>query len=256
MTSKAAGFAVFARAFTSLVPYQAWADVLALLAAVTMTVGNLVAIPQSSVKRMLAYSSIAHAGYALIGLAAYRLPGGGVNDWAIQGLLLYLITYLFMNLGAFAVLIAVYDHTRGHQVDSYAGLSQRAPGLSLAMTLCLLSLAGLPPTAGFVGKLVLFGAAVRAGLVWLAVIGVINAVISVYYYWNVVRSMYLLPARETGPVSPAPGLAAALGISLAGTLLLFFWAQPVLRVLAPQTTSRQPSAFSRQPDVLRSEPSK
>jgi NADH:ubiquinone oxidoreductase subunit 2 (subunit N) len=184
---------------------------------------------------MLAYSSIAHAGYTLIGLAAYRLPNGDVNGWAIQGLLLYLITYLFMNLGAFAVVIAVYDRTRSHHVNSYAGLSQRAPGLSLGMTLCLLSLAGLPPTAGFVGKLVLFGAAVRADLVWLAVIAVINAVISVYYYWNVVRAMYLLPAAEPGPVRAAPGLAAALGLSLAGTLLLFLWAQPVLRLLAPET---------------------
>jgi NADH-quinone oxidoreductase subunit N len=249
VTSKAAGFAVFARVFTALVPFQAWSEVLALLAAVTMTLGNLVAIPQGNVKRMLAYSSIAHAGYVLIALAAYRLPGGVVNDWAIPGLLLYLITYLFMNLGAFAVLIAVYDRTHSHEVESYAGLSQRAPGLSLAMTICLLSLAGLPPTAGFVGKLVLFGAAVRADLVWLAVVGVINAVVSVYYYWNVVRAMYLLPAKEPSPVRAGPGVAWALGISLAGTLLLFLWVQPVLRLLVPEraVASGQPSAVSRQP---------
>lgn len=233
VTSKAAGFAVFARAFTALVPYQTWASAVALLAALTMTLGNLVAIPQTNIKRMLAYSSIAHAGYALIGLAAYRMPDGTVNDWALQGMVLYLFTYLFMNLGAFAVVIGFYDRSRTHQIEEYAGLSRQAPGTALLMTLFLLSLAGLPPTAGFVGKLFLFGAAVRAGLVWLAVLGVINAVISVYYYWNVVRCMYLLPGKEQEPIRTGPGLAVALGLSLAGTLLVFLFAQPVLQVLSP-----------------------
>jgi proton-translocating NADH-quinone oxidoreductase chain N len=231
VTSKAAGLAVFVRFFTAAVPPQVWGSALALLAALTMTVGNLVAIPQTNVKRMLAYSSIAHAGYALIGLAAYRLADGSVNPWAIQGILLYLLTYLFMNLGAFAVVIVFYERERSHVIEQYAGLAQRSPGTALMMTLFLLSLAGLPPTAGFVGKLFLFGAAVKAGQTWLAVVGVVNAVISVYYYWNVVRCMYILPTREPAPLRLTGGVATALGLATVGTLALFLFAQPVLRLL-------------------------
>jgi NADH-quinone oxidoreductase subunit N len=232
VTSKAAGFAVFVRVFTAAVPFQAWASVLALLAALTMTLGNLAAIPQTNIKRMLAYSSVAHAGYVLIGLAAYRMPDGSVNGWALQGVVLYLLTYLFMNLGAFAVVIVFYDQSRSHRIEEYAGLAQRAPGLALLMTIFMLSLGGLPPTAGFIGKLFLFGAAVKADLTWLAIIGVINAVISVYYYWNVIRCMYLLPVRDEEPVRTAPGLAAALGLATLGTLVLFLFVQPLLQLLA------------------------
>jgi proton-translocating NADH-quinone oxidoreductase chain N len=232
VTSKAAGLAVFVRFFTAAVPNQSWASALALLSALTMTVGNLVAIPQTNIKRMLAYSSIAHAGYALIGLASYRLADGSVNPWAVQGILLYLLTYLFMNLGAFAVLIVFYERERSHVIEEYAGLAQSSPATALMMTLFLLSLAGLPPTAGFVGKLFLFGAAVKAGQTWLAVVGVINAVISVYYYWNVVRCMYILPTRQATALRLSGGVAAALGLATAGTLALFLFAQPVLRLLA------------------------
>jgi NADH-quinone oxidoreductase subunit N len=232
VTSKAAGFAVFARVLTAAVPSQTWGSILALLAAVTMTLGNLAAIPQTNIKRMLAYSSVAHAGYVLIGLAAYRMPDGTVNGWALQGILLYLITYLFMNLGAFAVVIVFYNQNRSHQIEDYAGLAQRAPGLALLMTIFLLSLAGLPPTAGFIGKLFLFGAAVKADLTWLAIVGVINAVISVFYYWNVVRSMYLLPVKDPQPVRAGPGLATALGLATLGTLVLFLFVQPLLQLLA------------------------
>jgi NADH-quinone oxidoreductase subunit N len=232
VTSKGAGFAVFVRVVSAAVPTQSWASALALLAALTMTLGNLAAIPQTNIKRMLAYSSIAHAGYALIGLAAYRMPDGSINGWALQGIILYLLTYLFMNLGAFAVVIVFYSQSRSHRIEDYAGLAQRAPGLALMMTIFLLSLAGLPPTAGFVGKLFLFGAAVKAGLTWLAIVGVINAVISVYYYWNVVRCMYLLPVKDEQPVRTTPSLAAALGLATLGTLVLFLFVQPILQLLA------------------------
>jgi NADH-quinone oxidoreductase subunit N len=162
-----------------------------------------------------------------MGLAAFRGPGVA-GDWSLQGMVIYMITYLFMNLGVFAVVIQVYSANRSHQIEEYAGLAQRSPGLALLMTFFLLSLAGLPPTAGFFGKLILFGAAIQAGLVWLAIVAVVNAVISVYYYWNVVRCMYLLAPRDTAPVGAAGGIRWALGISVLGTLGLFLLAQQLL----------------------------
>jgi proton-translocating NADH-quinone oxidoreductase chain N len=231
VASKGAGLAVLVRVCAAALPLESWRPVMALLAALTMTLGNLVAIPQSNMKRMLAYSSVAHAGYVLMGLASYRGVGaGGPVDWSLQGTAVYLLTYLFMNLGAFAVVLQVYQTTRSHRIEDYAGLAQRAPGLALLMTFFLLSLAGLPPTAGFFGKLMLFGAALQANLIWLAVVGIVNAVISVYYYWNVIRNMYLLTpqAEAAAPLPAAPGVRWALGLSVLGTLGLFLLAQQLL----------------------------
>jgi len=229
VASKGAGFAAFIRVFAAALPVESWAAVVAILAAVTMTLGNVIAIPQTNIKRMLAYSSIAHAGYVLMGLAAFRGGAAGAQgDWSLQATAIYLITYLFMNLGAFAVVIQFYNTSRSHRIEDYAGLAQRSPGLALMMTFFLLSLAGLPPTAGFFGKLMIFGAAIQAKLTWLAVVGIINAVISVYYYWNVVRCMYLLPPRTSAAVPLAPGVRTALALSVLGTLGLFLLAQQLL----------------------------
>jgi proton-translocating NADH-quinone oxidoreductase chain N len=250
VASKAAGFAAFVRLFAAALPVESWAPMVAILAAITMTVGNVIAIPQTNIKRMLAYSSIAHAGYVLIGLAAYghfglltagfgsgtdpiRNPQSAIRnlDWSLQATAIYMITYLFMNLGAFAIILQFYQTNRSHQIEGYAGLAQRSPGLAAMMTFFLLSLAGIPPTAGFFGKLMLFGAAIQANLIWLAIVGVVNAVISVYYYWNVVRHMYLLAPRTTSAVPIAPGVRAALALGILGTLGLFLLAQQLLALV-------------------------
>jgi NADH-quinone oxidoreductase subunit N len=170
-----------------------WGLVLAALAALTMTVGNLAALRQTNLKRMLAYSSIAHAGYVLVGVAA----GGQVGASAM---LFYLFVYAFMNVGAFAVVIAVgrlEGSTReGETLQAFAGLAGRKPGLAAAMALFMLSLAGVPPLAGFWAKLYVFSAAVQAGLIWLAILGVVNSVISAYYYLRVVVAMYMKESQD------------------------------------------------------------
>lgn len=227
---KAAGFAVLIRMFIGVVPVAMthWPGVLGVVSALTMTIGNLTAIPQTSAKRMLAYSSIAQAGYVLIGLAAWTT----LSDWALPGALVYLITYFFMNLGAFTVVIAIENRTGSEEIHSYAGMAQRAPWLAAAMAFFMLSLAGLPPTAGFVGKFLVFGAAIgsashRSWLAWLVVIGVLNSAISLYYYFNVVKIMFFRPAQDTTPISVSPTLKSALAITLVGTMGILIFAGPV-----------------------------
>jgi len=214
---KAAAFAAFARLFlAALVPVAAgWTGVLWVLAALTMTVGNVSAVTQRSVKRMLAYSSIAHAGYALVGLVTATKVGGAA-------LLYYLVVYAFMNLGAFGVLIALGRRGEPNEMlADFAGVGFRQPVLGLTMAVFMLSLAGIPPTAGFAGKFYLFSAAVDAGYVGLAVIGVLNSVVSVYYYFGVLVQMYM--AEGTRPIdAPAtrPYLLATILVASVATLLL------------------------------------
>ncbi len=239
--AKAAGFAALGRvALYAFAPRQDdWLWVLATLAALTMTLGNLAALRQASIKRMLAYSSIAHAGYILVGVAAG-------NDLGTSGLLFYLLAYAFMNVGAFALIIAVGRFAdppteaptgslqEGASLEAFAGLAARKPGLAAAMALFMLSLAGIPPLAGFMGKLYVFGAAVQAGLAWLAIVGVINSVISAYYYLRVVAYMYMRPApvapEASGPApSPvSPALQVGLGLAAAAVVVLGLWPGPVL----------------------------
>ncbi len=212
---KVAGFAVLARFLLFALPqFQIdWTALLLALSVTTMTVGNLIAIWQKNIKRLLAYSGIAQSGYAMIGLVA-------ILDGGITSLLFYLSVYLFANLGAFAVVLAVSRGKLGEQIEDYAGLSQRSPGLALAMLLFLLSLAGIPPLAGFVGKVNLFIAAVNAGLIWLVVVGVLNGVISLYCYLQVVRQMYLLPPTSEEPVNIPRPIATTLLVAAAGVLVL------------------------------------
>jgi NADH-quinone oxidoreductase subunit N len=239
--AKAAGFAALGRvalyAFGS--QQDAWWWVLAALAALTMTLGNLAALRQTSVKRMLAYSSIAHAGYVLVGLTA----GNALGTSAV---LFYLLAYAFMNVGAFALLIAAARFDRlpagaepggpqpGESLEAFAGLAARKPGLAAAMALFMLSLAGVPPLAGFMGKLYVFGAAVQADLAWLAIVGVINSVVSAYYYLRVVMYMYLRPepasASPEAPVRVSPALQVGLGLAAAAVVVLGVWPGPVLEL--------------------------
>ncbi len=220
-----------------------------ILAVITMTVGNLTALAQKNIKRMFAYSSIAHAGYIMVGLAVATPQGFGAMVY-------YLIAYSAMNLGAFAVVIWLNNRGTGDDIADYAGLGRRAPLAALAMVVCFLSLIGIPPTAGFFGKFYLFAAAVSGGMTWLAVVMVINSAISVGYYYGVVRQMYLASPSEASaktpeaaesaggaiargaeedkaagaPVPGTPLVGAALGLAVAAVMVLGFLFEPLARL--------------------------
>ena len=216
--SKAAGFSVLARVLLEVFPVADWQMLLAVVSAVTMTLGNLVAIWQTNIKRMLAYSSVAHAGYILMAIAAG-------TEFGINSMLYYIITYLLTNLAAFGFVIVYYRQTGTDEISDYAGLSRRNAGLAFGMLFTFLSLGGIPPLGGFFAKVLVFSAAVQADLVWLAVIGVLNAVIGLYYYLNVLKVVYL--KRQPGdevplPVNPVHGwvlVVCVIGVVLMGTVM-------------------------------------
>lgn len=213
---KAAGFAALIRLFMVALPtlQVEWSQVLWVLAVLTMTIGNITALRQDNIKRVLAYSSIAHAGYALVGFTA----GNGTG---IAGILFYMLSYSFMNIGAFAIIILVAKkgETNGN-VSDFAGLGFKRPILAVAMTLFLFSLAGVPPAAGFVGKFYLFAGAVQKGYIWLAVIGVLNSAASAYYYLRIMVYMYMKePTEEFEWVKVTVPVTLALVIAAAGTLI-------------------------------------
>jgi NADH-quinone oxidoreductase subunit N len=197
--SKAAGFAVLVRVMLAAFPSIAshWSTLLAILAAATMTLGNLLAIPQRNIKRLLAYSSIAHAGYALIGLVA-------LSEFGAASLVFYLIAYVVTNLAAFAVVILFARAAGSEEIADYAGLSRRSPGLALVLLVAFLSLAGMPPLVGFAAKFYVFAAAVRSGWIWLAFVGVLNAIIGLYYYLVVLKVVYLYRSDDEGLQIPVP----------------------------------------------------
>jgi NADH-quinone oxidoreductase subunit N len=236
--AKTAGFAALGRVLLYALGdlHGDWVWLLAALAALTMTVGNLAALRQTNLKRMLAYSSIAHAGYILAGLAA----GSQLGTSAI---LFYLFAYAFMNVGAFAVLIAVGrlegSARGGETLDGLTGLSARKPGLAVAMALFMLSLAGVPPLVGFLAKLHVFSAAVQAGLIWLAVFGVINSVISAYYYLRVVVVMFMKEGEQTEDTQAPVCLALQVGLGVAATaiVVLGLWPAPILDLARQAATA-------------------
>ena len=214
---KAAAFAAFARVFLhTLGPVHAdWQGILWVIAALTMTVGNITALVQHNIKRMLAYSSIAHAGYLLVAMVAGKDFGGAA-------LMYYVVAYGLMNMGAFGVMIAVGRKGEPNEdFDDYAGLGFRHPALGMAMTVFMLSLAGVPPLVGFTGKFYIFSAAVQAGCVWLAVIGVLNSVVSAYYYMRVVVNMYMHEGDTIIELpSLRPALVAVILVTAIGTVLM------------------------------------
>jgi NADH-quinone oxidoreductase subunit N len=228
--AKAAGFAAFLRVFAVALPGLSAesAKIIAIISALTMVVGNFVAIAQQNIKRMLAYSSIAHAGYIMIGMVAAIRPMSDANRAdAIGAVLFYTLAYTVTNLGAFAVVLAF--RRQGEEVlelDDYAGLGLKYPALGAAMTLFMVSLAGLPPTAGFLGKLYLFRAALGAGRTGLVIVGVLTSVVSFYYYLAVIVRMYMAaptPATERTEAVPDPHLSLALALTAVGTLWLGIW---------------------------------
>jgi NADH-quinone oxidoreductase subunit N len=217
--SKAAGFAVLTRLFIVSFPDLAssWTAVLAVLAAITMTVGNLLALPQTNIKRLIAFSSVAHAGYVLIGVIALTQLG-------VASVVFYLAAYILTNLLAFGIVMAFSRVTGLEEITDYAGMSRRNPGLALMMLAAFLSLAGMPPFGGFVAKVVVFAAGIQAGYVWLVVIGIINSVIGVYYYLNVLKYVYLyrMPDQdeEKHPVPLTRPYAIALVVLVFGVILI------------------------------------
>ena len=222
--SKAAGFAIILRVFYSAFGLPEWLSldwglIFAVLSAIGMTLGNVVAISQTNIKRMLGYSSIAQAGYLMVGLATVGLSPAA-DILGRSGLLFFLASYAFTNLGAFIAIIAISGKLNSDLIDHYSGMGKRAPLLALALTLCLISLIGLPPAAGFMAKFYIFSGAVHHGLLWLVIIAVINSVISAYYYLRVVKVMWLGQPASAEKVTSSPALRVALSISCLGVLLL------------------------------------
>jgi NADH-quinone oxidoreductase subunit N len=201
-----------------------WAPMFWVLAAVTMTVGNLIALRQTNVVRLLAYSSVAQAGYMLVPLAvAADIDGGPAS--AIEAVVTYLLIYAAMNLGAFAVVMAVARKTRSGEVSSFGGLFEYAPGLATLMTVFLFALAGIPPLAGWLAKFVIFRAVLDAGTpaaIVLGVIAAVNSVVALFYYASVAREMWMkpVPDEDRTPVRVPASLSVALGLAAAVTLVL------------------------------------
>jgi len=232
--SKAASFAMLLRIFFVGLPFLVsdWQTLFWVLAAITMTVGNIAAITQTNTKRMLAYSSIAHAGYVLVGVVAGTERG-------ITATLVYLWVYLFMQLGAFAILSMLRrQDVVGDELKDLSGLYFRKPFAAIAMLIFMLSLGGIPPTAGFMGKVWVFGAAIDQGFIWLAVIGVVNSAISLYYYYRIIVFMWLKEETLGSDIEMSPGIATVLGIAVVGSIffgifpdMLFDYAQTASEVL-------------------------
>jgi len=222
MASKAAGFAVVLRVFlVGFAGLQAyWLPIIALLAGISMIVGIVVAIWQTNIKRMLAYSSIAQAGYILSGLLAANAAG-------VKGMLVYAVLYMVANVGAFAVTIAVHNQCGSDDIDDLSGLAQRSPLLAVVMTVSLLSMAGLPPMAGFVGKMYIFMAITDQGYFWLAILGLVLSMVSVYYYMLVVKVMYSKDAKDQQAFTMSGSLRIVALLSLIATLFIGIYSAPL-----------------------------
>jgi NADH-quinone oxidoreductase subunit N len=228
--SKAAGFAVLMRVLLSAFPADAmpyWTAVVAVLSVASMTLGNALALAQKNIKRLLAYSSIAHAGYSLIGVVAF-------SELGVTSVVFYLVAYIITNLAAFGIVATYWRIACTDDISSYNGLSRRSPGLALALMVAFLSLAGMPPLAGFVGKVFVFAAAVQSGMIWLAMIGVLNSIVGLYYYLTILKYVYLYPAEDNRPIPVTRSYAIALVVLVLGIILVgtafgpwFDWASTV-----------------------------
>ena len=226
VASKAASIAFLVRIFMGPLAASrvAWEPVLAVVAVATLTIGNLAAINQTNIKRLLAYSSISHAGYMLLGLVAG-------NETGINGIAVYVMVYTFMNLGAFLVLISLRrKNIIGEDLDDIAGLMHKSPGHAVLMLIFLLSLAGIPPTAGFLGKYYIFLALIQTGHYALAVIATLYVAVAIYYYFKIVRSMFAGEETEKAPLATSLGLRLALGATGFFTLAIGIYPEPFLRL--------------------------
>ena len=236
--SKAAGFAALLRVFITgglgQVDLTSLITIVSIIAVLTMTLGNLVAAVQTNVKRMMAYSSIAQVGYILVGFAASI---SGQNSDGSSAVLFFILVYVLTNLGAFAGIIALANATGGEKIEDFRGLAKRAPLLSAGTALCLLSLSGIPPMAGFVSKVFIFSAAWSQGLSWLVVIALINTVVSLVYYGRLVKVMYFdAPLKEDHLTTPI-GLSSSIALTTAALIVITFAAQVVLLIANPAANS-------------------
>jgi NADH-quinone oxidoreductase subunit N len=240
VASKAAGFAMMIRFFkvtffdptvsgltagywASLQGFD-WNILLAIISVATMTLGNLVAIWQNNLKRLLAYSSIAHAGYILMGVVVLSNEG-------VSAVLVYFVAYLFMNLGAFYTVMIIANKTGSEDIEAYRGLGYRSPFVAACFTIFLFSLTGIPPTVGFIGKLYLFAALINAKWIWLAIVGVLNSVVSLYYYVRIVRNMYLRdPEGEASPISFSPQYVIIMLVLVVPNLVLGLYFGPLVNL--------------------------
>lgn len=224
--SKAAAFAILVRVFFIAFPayMPQWRLLFAALAALTMVVGNLVAIPQTNIKRMLAYSSIAQAGYIMTGVVAASVAG-------VKGVAFYGMLYVFATVGAFTVVMNFSANTGSDEIKDYAGLAQRSPLLASVLTVCLLSMAGIPPLAGFVGKFYLFSSIVNQGYLWLVILGLVMSMASVYYYLSVAKVMFMNDPVDNTPIVVPAGAKATMLVTMIVTVFLGVWPEP-LSVLA------------------------
>jgi NADH-quinone oxidoreductase subunit N len=191
-----------------------------------MTLGNVFALVQSNIRRLLGYSSIAQAGNFMVGLAAVHAAGGA--SLGASGVLFFVATYALTNLGAFIVVIAISNRTGSDEIRDYAGLGRRSPWLAMALALALVSLTGIPPTAGFVAKLYIFNAAVQSDLIWLVVIAVLNSVISAFYYLKIARTMFLDEAQSSESLATSPSLKLALAVAVVGIVAVGIVPSPLL----------------------------
>ncbi len=224
---KVAAYAILARIFYVAFPkfHADWGFVVALVSAATMILGNVAALLQSNVKRMFAYSSIANAGYALLGVLGFQ------TEWGLWGILVYLLAYTFMNFGAFTLVILLESKGyAGESVSDFNGLARRNMPAAVVMLLFLLSLAGIPPTAGFIGKYYLFTAAMKAGYAWLAVLAVVMSAVSLFYYFRIAAAMFFTEGTPS-KLQSSYALTAVIAICATGTLVIGVAPQPFLSVL-------------------------
>jgi NADH-quinone oxidoreductase subunit N len=225
VASKAASFAFLMRIFLGPLASarSTWEPLLAVVAVATMTVGNLAAISQTNIKRLLAYSSISHAGYMLLGIIAG-------NPTGIKGVAVYILVYTFMNLGAFLVVVALRrKDLLGEDLDDLAGLVHRSPGYAILMLVFILSLAGIPPTAGFWGKYYIFLSLMQTGHYLLAVVATLYVAVAVYYYFRMVRSMFQTDATVTEPLAVSLGMRVSLAATALATVVIGIYPEPFLK---------------------------
>jgi NADH-quinone oxidoreductase subunit N len=231
VASKAAGFAVALRIFFDGLPNAAisgsWSTMFAIAAAISMCVGNLFALNQSNIRRLLGYSSIAQAGNFMVGLAAITAVDGG-RSLGASGVLFFIASYALTNLGAFIAIIAISSRIGSDEIADYAGLAKRSPWLAGCLALAMVSLTGIPPTAGFVAKLYIFNAAIQSDLTWLVIVAVLNSVVSAFYYLKVARIMFMDQPEDTSYVHAPAALKFALSIAAAGILFVGVLPSPLL----------------------------
>ena len=226
VATKAAAFALIARIFYVALPafQEIWMPFLFGVSVLTMLIGNIAAIFQDNVKRMLAYSGVAHAGYLLIGIVANSEEG-------IASILFYLAIYLFMNIGAFAVVFIMEgEGQEGNSINRFKGLAKRSPLMAAAMALFMVSLAGFPPTAGFFGKLYVFLAAIKSGYILITILAVVASVISVYFYLRVIVMMYLKDEEGEVPFTIPRGMGGVITVSAVVILLFGFFPSPLMQL--------------------------